>query len=358
MKNRFRLYRRKIGGMFYVEDSQTRKQESTGTRNRAEATALLNARNEASRQPQLNRQIAKAYLAGVDSGIPTRTWQDAFNAIIEYKRGTTKERWERGARQNAFDLIRRLVIIETQAEQLLTCMKAGTVSTNILLRELHNYCLAMNWLSWPIIPRRLWPKFEYKPRRAITAEEHQMIIGRERNVELRALYELCWHLGGSQTDMAHLTAENIDWSDRVISYARRKTESPAFIHFGPAVETILRSLPTKGLLLPKIALWMEKHRAKEFKRRCVGLGIHGVSLHSYRYAWAERAKQCGYPERFAQEALGHNSIAVHRAYARKAKVRLPSLESYENQNLAGRIVPLLPPLPDPGKNGQSISAGG
>jgi hypothetical protein len=33
----------------------------------------------------------------------------------------------------------------------------------------------------------------------------------------------------------------------------------------------------------------------------------------------------GYPERFAQEALGHNSKAVHRAYARKAKVELPSL---------------------------------
>jgi hypothetical protein len=27
-----------------------------------------------------------------------------------------------------------------------------------------------------------------------------------------------------------------------------------------------------------------------------------------------------YPERFAQEALGHNSKAVHRAYARKAQV--------------------------------------
>ncbi len=99
-----------------------------------------------------------------------------------------------------------------------------------------------------------------------------MIVDRERNVELRALYELCWHLGGSQTDIANLTAENIDWSDRVIAYARRKTGSPAFIHFGPAVETILRSLPSQGLLLPKIALWMEKHRAKEFKRRCVGLG--------------------------------------------------------------------------------------
>ena len=56
---------------------------------------------------------------------------------------------------------------------------------------------------------------------------------------------------------------------------------------------------------------------------------------------------CGYPERFAQEALGHNSKAIHRAYARKAQVRLPSLESYEKQNMEGRIIPLLPPLPKP-----------
>ena len=358
MKNRFILYRRKLGGMFYVEDTQTKKQESLGTKNRVEATALLNARNESARQPQLNLQIAKAYLAGTDSGVSTRTWQDAFNAIIDHKTGSTQERWQRGSRQKAFELIHRLVIVETQAEQLFTCLKAGTVSTNILLRELHNFCISMNWLAWPIIPKRLWPKIEYGPKRAITAEEHQLIIGRERNVELRALYELCWHLGGSQSDMANLAAENIDWSDHVISYARRKTETPAFIHFGPAVETILRSLPTKGLLLPKIALWMEKHRAKEFKRRCVGLGIHGVSLHSYRYAWAERAKTCGYPERFAQEALGHNSKAVHRAYARKAQVRLPSLESYEKQNAGDRIAPLLPPLPPPGSHGQSFSVTG
>jgi hypothetical protein len=72
-------------------------------------------------------------------------------------------------------------------------------------------------------------------------------------------------------------------------------------------------------------------RGTEFKQRCKGLGIKGVTLHSYRYAWAERAKTAGYPERFAQEALGHNSKAVHRAYARKAKVELPSLGDYERQ---------------------------
>ena len=63
-------------------------------------------------------------------------------------------------------------------------------------------------------------------------------------------------------------------------------------------------------------------------------------MHSYRYAWAERARIAGYPERFAQEALGHNSKAVHRAYARNAQVVLPSLEAFEKK---ANIVPFPAP---------------
>jgi hypothetical protein len=209
-------HRRQRGGMFYIEDTHTRKRESLGTKIRAEATALPHARNESIRQPQLNLQIAKAYLAGTDSGVSTRTWQDAFNAIIENKAGTTKERWQRGVRQKAFDLIHHQAIVETQAEHLFACLKAGTVSTNILLREPHNFCISMNWLAWPIIPNRLWPRIEYRPKRAITADEHRMIVERQRNLKLRALYGLCWHVGGSQTDIANLAPENIDWSARLL----------------------------------------------------------------------------------------------------------------------------------------------
>jgi hypothetical protein len=36
-----------------------------------------------------------------------------------------------------------------------------------------------------------------------------------------------------------------------------------------------------------------------------------LTLHHDRYAWAERALKCGFPERFAQEALVHNSKTVH-----------------------------------------------
>lgn len=39
----------------------------------------------------------------------------------------------------------------------------------------------------------------------------------------------------------------------------------------------------------------------------------------------------GYPDRFAQQARGHSSKAVHRAYAKKAQVKVPSLEEYEIQ---------------------------
>jgi integrase len=357
MKHRFILYRRKAGGMFYLEDTETRKQESLGTRDRAEATSLLNARNEAVRQPQLNLHIAKAYLAGTDSGVATRTWQQALDAIVETKSGSTQDRWRRAAKEEALDLIRERVIIETQAEQLLACLKAGTVSTNVHLRKLHNFCISMNWLPWPLIPKRLWPEVRYQPKRAITVEEHQLIIEREKNPERRSFYELCWHLGGSQSDIANLKGEDVDWPNRTIAYARQKTGSLAMIHFGEDIETILKRMPEIGPLFPYLQSVRSGDRATEFKQRCEGLGIRGISLHSYRYAWAERAKQCGYPERFAQEALGHNSKAVHRAYARKAKVKLPSLESYERQAAEGRIIqlPSLSSATDsPQRRGQSV----
>ena len=53
-----------------------------------------------------------------------------------------------------------------------------------------------------------------------------------------------------------------------------------------------------------------------------------ASLLYTNFAWAERAKVVGMPERFAQAALGHNSKAIHRAYAKQAQIIVPSLEEY------------------------------
>jgi len=341
MKKRFRLiYRGERGSTFYCVDSETGHRSSLKTKDRDTAEQIVLAKNQALRQPTLNLQIAKAYLAGTDSGISTRTWQAALAALIETKHGSTKERWVRAAKDKALDRIRNKTIIETQAEELLQALKVGTVSTNVHLRKLHNFCLSMNWLPWPLIPKRLWPEIQFRPKRAITLEEHLLIFEREQNLERRDFYELCWHLGGAQSDIANLDAEDIDWKNLVIGYARKKTGSLAFIRFGQEIETILRRRPDAGPLFPYLQRVRAGDRATEFRQRCDGLGIKGVTLHSYRYAWAERARKAGYPERFAQEALGHNSKAVHRAYAKRAQVTLPSLEKYERTALADNVIPM------------------
>jgi integrase len=106
------------------------------------------------------------------------------------------------------------------------------------------------------------------------------------------------------------------------------------------VKEISDELPRSGPLFPYLKKCKEKDRATEFRQRCQGLGIHGVTLHSYRYAWAERAKAAGYPERYAQMALGHNSKAVHRAYSKKAQVTLPPLEDYERIQEERKVIPM------------------
>lgn len=221
--------------------------------------------------------------------------------------------------------------METQAEHFLKVLEGCKVSTNYYLRRIHNFALDMNWLPWAVLPKKRWPHIKFKERRGITWIEHQAIVAREQNPERKAFYQLAWHLGASQSDLAFLEAENVDWQDHVISFARKKTGSIAVMRFDHEVAEILKDLPGSGPLFPYLRTVRAGDRSTEFHQRCAGLKITGVSLHCYRYAWAERAKTAGYPERFAQEALGHNSKAVHRAYARKAKVELPSLGDYERQ---------------------------
>src|SRR5690606_17260809 len=144
--------------------------------------------------------------------------------------------------------------------------------------------------------------------------------------------------GAAQVDLAALTHENVDWNNRTISYTRKKTGTLALQRFGASVESILRECPSVGPLFPHFAQVCSADRATRFHKRCKMLGIEGVSLASYRYAWAERAREAGYPERFAQEALGHTSAAVHRAYAKGAKVNIPSLDEYEQRTIEPQTV--------------------
>ena len=139
MKKRYRLIRRgERGSKFYCVDTLTGKRASLATNNEDEASQIVLAKNQALRQPTLNLQIAKAYLAGSDSGVATRIWQQAMEALVTTKRGENQIRWKTAIKDKAFDTIRDRIIVETSAERLLAVVEAGTVSTNVYLRRLHN----------------------------------------------------------------------------------------------------------------------------------------------------------------------------------------------------------------------------
>jgi integrase len=341
MKNRYRLFKRGWG-VYYAFNNETGNSESLHTRDKAEATRLVHAMNEAGRMTAMNTQIARAYLTASDPEITKRTWWFVHQEIKKLKaKGaavTTQKRWDTVEKDEALEPLFPMALLETRAEHILKAIEAGTVSTNVFLRRLHNFAVGMGWLPWPLLPKKMWPKVVYQPKRAITQEEHRRIIEREKNPERRTFYELCWHLGGSQSDIACLTTENIDRDGRTICYSRKKMinrEGQAvprsLIRYGDKVDVILETLPKSGPLFPHLRHVAAKDRATEFGQRCQGLDIEGVTLHSYRYAWAERARKCGYPERYAQEALGQNCKAVHTAYAKNAEVVVPSLDEWERQ---------------------------
>jgi hypothetical protein len=217
VKNKFRMFLR--GSVFWAQDNETGKQESLRTKDRPEAERLLNAKNEAHRQPIINMQIARAYLMVGDPEASKRTWGQAMQEIVKLKKGETLRRWNVAIKDKELDSIRNLPLLETRSQHFLKALEKRKVSTNIYLRRIHNFALGMNWLPVPVIPKRMWPDFRFKDKRAITRDEHNAIAARERNSERRAFYELAWHIGASQSDIAFLEAENVDWGNQTISYS-------------------------------------------------------------------------------------------------------------------------------------------
>ena len=346
VNHQYRLYQRK-NGRFYAQHGRTGKQTSLKTMDRQAAELLLTALNEGTRDAQVSREVGLAYLSCSDPEARKRTWAWVFEQILSTKSKDTDNhrRWQVAIKDKAFNSIRTLPLVDTRAQDFLTVLEKGKVSTNVFLRRVHNFVLDMAWLARPIIVKRQWPQVKHKKKRAITLGEHQRIIAAEKNPERRDFYELIWQTGASQGDLARLRAEDIDWRTNIISFFRRKTGTAVSQRFGKRAAVILRRLPKKGLLFPNLAKVRSSDRATEFGQRCKLLQIEGVSLHSYRYAWAQRAKAAGYPERYAQLALGHNSKAIHQHYAGSAEGMIPSIEEYENRAALAGIIPAAPRTP-------------
>ena len=209
MKQAFGLVRRPWG-VFYLKNKTSGIQISLKTSDKAEAQRMLQAHNESESQPHFNLSLARVYLNGADPKLGTRTWQEVMEHIVAKKLDETRRRWDTAIRDPNFDCIRHLCVAETRPEHFDRALADGKVSSNVYLRRIHNHALGMEWLLKSVIPRLQWPKPVYKEKRAITAEEHAAILKAEVNKERKVFYQLCWHLGGSQGDIACLNGEDVD----------------------------------------------------------------------------------------------------------------------------------------------------
>jgi hypothetical protein len=89
MKQRYHSYRRE-NGIYYSLDTFTNKRQSLNTSDAEHAQRLVNASNEACRQPTVNLQIARVYLQHSDPDYAKRTWQHVMNEMAKTKDGSTR----------------------------------------------------------------------------------------------------------------------------------------------------------------------------------------------------------------------------------------------------------------------------
>ena len=336
MQNRYRIFRRN-GAKFYLRDKKTGGAESLGTTDRAEAQRLANAKNQAIEQPHLNVAMARVYLSVKSPEMLDRTWNDVMTEMELAYHGPTLKRWRSQIKSAPYQMLRKIKLLETDGTHFLSVLRhprAGTAAHK-WLRILHNRALDLGWLLTPVLARKLWPKLRMKKTKAITAEQHARLVAAEKDDEFRLYLKMLWEIGGAQTDTARLNRDNVDIFNRRITYNRQKLEnigqgSVAMV-IGDDLMELLKQLPEEGFLFPTLAKQNDKVRASRFRKVADRLGFTDISLHSYRYAWAQRAKSYGMPMREAMAHLGHGSKAIHHAYSDSAEVVSLPLEFYEKK---------------------------
>jgi hypothetical protein len=138
-------------------------------------------------------------------------------------------------------------------------------------------------------------------------------------------------LGGSQTDIAELTAEDIDWKDHTISYQRRKTGVPVIITFGAEAGRVLETASEVWPVVPA-------HGADQ--RKPPRQDVHQTAQDSgdYRHFHAQLPLRLGgtgqdgreCPNGSPSRRLGTVPRRLRGPIPKRPRVIVPSLEDYES----------------------------
>jgi hypothetical protein len=90
MKQRFWVFKRR--NIYYLQDSETGKQESLHTGDKREAQRLHAAKNESVQQSMLNLALGETYLSAHDPALINRTWNQVMDVFWLQKSQPSQER--------------------------------------------------------------------------------------------------------------------------------------------------------------------------------------------------------------------------------------------------------------------------
>lgn len=257
------------------------------------------------------------------------TWDNLIVLFCAHGKESTQQRKQHEFSQSRWDLLKRMPVSQTVGTDFLRLMQQGGQMTQVYLAALQTLAVDIGARTHLVLPKKHWPKIKHVKKRAITETEHRMLRSNLLSWRWRLFLDILWETGAAQSDAASFRIESL--RNNILQYHRQKTGQRAALRVSDALLKQLEGAAsgrTEGYFLPSIQQMGAKDRASIFRRACNRTGITGVTLHSYRYAWAERAFEAGVPERLAMIALGHNSAAIHRAYAKNAKVVAPCLSAY------------------------------
>ena len=131
-------------------------------------------------------------------------------------------------------------------------------------------------------------------RHTISKAVHRALLTCARSQELRDFLELLWATGGTPHDLLGLSAENIDWGAKRLSFlpGKRGASGPTLqISIQDRLEKALRRMPAQGKFFPQLDSMKVAAEFAHFRRTLPSLGE--ITPHSYRVARASRIMKGG-----------------------------------------------------------------
>mgnify|MGYP001288599589 CR=1 FL=1 len=354
------------GGVYYIIDKATGKSRSSKTTDKHQARELAQEQYNLTDNTNaaFHMKCAEMHLAKCNPEWTINTWDMIAKRMINGPRGrfggekkprtiaTAQSCWNNAC----WNRLRDKRVIDTVPNDFHQATKGVGIALVNFGKQLHNYATNHRLMPYPIMGTEMWVKHQSKPRsRAVSEEEHHKILHyinstktdlwgqyikhhprtspkQWRDEWVNYLWFL-WFTAASSSDAANMKAENIKWNENVLEYTRDKWVKPdehapvrVAIAKGGQLEELLKRLPKSGNLFSLLSRTRVDSRSNRFRRIIDALGISGISIHGYRYAFAERAKRAGMSAEDRMANLGHSTFEMTNHYDKKAKVVPASIE--------------------------------